>query len=70
MTPSVCAVIVTYHPSAGVVEHIAKILTQVQGLVVVDNGSSADEIGLLRSRAMTSVFTLSKMQKTLVSPRH
>ena len=48
MTPSVCAVIVTYHPDPGVIEHFSKILAQVQGLVVVDNGSSTEEVSLLR----------------------
>jgi len=45
---SVCAVIVTYHPSAKMLENIAQVLAQVQGLVVVDNGSNADELAPLR----------------------
>ncbi len=45
---SVCAVIVTYHPNAGMLENMAKVLTQVQDLVVVDNGSTAEELAPLR----------------------
>jgi rhamnosyltransferase len=35
----VCAVIVTFHPQATALENLAKVRTQVQGLVVIDNGS-------------------------------
>ncbi|HEV2396665.1 MAG TPA: glycosyltransferase family 2 protein [Candidatus Sulfotelmatobacter sp.] len=48
-TQSVCAVIVTYHPSTSILEHTADVLAQVQGLAVVDNGSGADDIESLRS---------------------
>jgi rhamnosyltransferase len=44
----VCAVIVTYHPSSGVLDNISKIIAQVQGLVVVDNCSDVDEFDRLR----------------------
>ena len=47
--PSVCAVLVTYHPNARSIENIIKASHQVQGLVVVDNGSSTTEIKLLRA---------------------
>jgi rhamnosyltransferase len=46
---SVCAVIVTYHPSVRILENISKVMAQVQELVVVDNGSDAGEVNLLRS---------------------
>lgn len=45
---SVCAVIVTYHPAPEMVENIEAILSQVQGLVVVDNGSHGEELKRLR----------------------
>ena len=45
---SVCAVIVTFHPSAKMLEVVPMVLAQVQALVVVDNGSTAGELGPLR----------------------
>ena len=53
---SVCAVIVTYHPSARMLENLSKILGQVQGLVVVDNGSNLDEILPLRAASRSYGF--------------
>jgi rhamnosyltransferase len=47
-TDSVCAVIVTYHPTAMMLENLPAILAQVDGLIVVDNGSNEDELDLLR----------------------
>lgn len=55
---SVCAVIVTYHPSADMVENMSSIIAQVQGLVVVDNGSTPDELNLLRLAGRTLSFHL------------
>jgi len=55
---SVCAVIVTYHPSAKMLENISKVFAQVQELVVVDNGSSADELAPLRVASQTFGFQL------------
>jgi rhamnosyltransferase len=45
---SVCAVIVTYHPDTAALENMRNVLAQVQELVVVDNGSSTDEVHALR----------------------
>jgi rhamnosyltransferase len=50
---SICGVIVTYHPSATMLEIVPRVLAQVDGLVVVDNGSNADEIVLLRAAGQT-----------------
>jgi rhamnosyltransferase len=44
----VCAVIVTYHPNADTLAYISKIAAQVQGFVVVDNGSSPEKLATLR----------------------
>lgn len=55
---SVCAVIVTYHPDAKMLENIPKVLEQVQGLVVVDNGSTDEAIGWLREAAHRLKFQL------------
>lgn len=59
MTPqSVCAVIVTYHPGTKILEHIASVMAQVDGLVVVDNGSEAHAVGVLRDASRTHRFQL------------
>jgi rhamnosyltransferase len=55
---SVCAVIVTYHPSAAILEVASNVLAQVSGLVVVDNGSNADELDPLRAANQTLGFQL------------
>lgn len=62
---SVCAVVVTYHPAAGAIEHIAKVLAQVEGLVVVDNGSNADAINLLRTTSHDFGFQLIENEANL-----
>lgn len=49
----VCAVIVTYRPNAKMLARISYILAQVQGLVVVDNGSNTDERDPLRLASQT-----------------
>jgi rhamnosyltransferase len=54
----VCAVIVTYHPNAKMLANISKVLAQVQGLVVVDNGSDVDELAPLRVASQTLGFQL------------
>jgi rhamnosyltransferase len=55
---SVCAVIVTYHPTPENVAHISRVLAQVSGLVVVDNGSTSRELALLRLASRTLGFRL------------
>lgn len=55
---SVCAIIVTYHPSSRMLENIPKAAAQAQGLVVVDNGSNPDELNLLRAKSQTLGFDL------------
>jgi rhamnosyltransferase len=55
---SVCAVIITYHPSAEMCENMSDVLAQVQGLVVVDNGSNAHEVDPLRAASRTLSFQL------------
>lgn len=54
----VCAVIVTYHPDAEMLEHMSTVLAQVQGLVVVDNGSNDDELGPLHAARSALGFHL------------
>jgi rhamnosyltransferase len=55
---SVCAVIVTYHPSRTMLEGIPQVLAQVPALVVVDNGSNSDELRALRVAHQTLGFEL------------
>jgi rhamnosyltransferase len=55
---SVCAVVITYHPSAAMVEHTSKVLEQVAGLVIVDNGSSPQELEGLRTASQSRGFHL------------
>jgi rhamnosyltransferase len=55
---SVCAVIVTYHPSAAMLEIIPKVLAQAQALVVVDNGSTNTELVPLRLASQSLEFLL------------
>jgi rhamnosyltransferase len=55
---STCAVIVTFHPQAAVLGNLAKVRSQVEGLVVVDNGSPAELLSPLRAAAQALGFTL------------
>jgi rhamnosyltransferase len=55
---SVCAVIVTYHPAPKNIEHLSSVAAQVQGMVVVDNASSKDELSRLRTASHTMGFQL------------
>ena len=47
-TNEVCAIVVTYHPDGGFPERVARIVPQVAALVIVDNGSDAAEVRMLR----------------------
>ncbi|MGA9508282.1 MAG: glycosyltransferase family 2 protein [Candidatus Sulfotelmatobacter sp.] len=59
MTPQcVCAVIVTFHPSTNVVENLRRVFAQVPALVVVDNGSSPEEIDPIRRESRALGFEL------------
>ena len=53
---SVCAVIITYHPSARMLENISQVFAQVQALVVVDNGSNREELDSLRAKKQSLGF--------------
>jgi rhamnosyltransferase len=57
-TQRVCAVIVTYRPGITMLDHLANVLPQVQGVVVVDNGSNDDELGRLRAASSALGFHL------------
>jgi rhamnosyltransferase len=62
---SVCAVVVTYHPSVENIAHLSDILVQVQGLVVVDNGSNEEELAPLRAASRTLEFHLIENRENL-----
>jgi rhamnosyltransferase len=62
---SVCAVIVTYHPSAGMLENIFKVLLQTPGLVIVDNGSNVDALAPLRAQRDSLGFCLLENRENL-----
>jgi rhamnosyltransferase len=55
---SVCAVIVTYHPTEEMIENITSIVSQAQRLVVIDNGSSPDKVCRLRMASQKLDFHL------------
>jgi rhamnosyltransferase len=55
---SVCAVIVTYHPNVAMLENLRNVLGEVQGLVVVDNSSSAHELDALKTASRGFGFHL------------
>jgi rhamnosyltransferase len=55
---NVCAVVVTFHPDPDVLENLFKLRQQVQGLVVVDNGSSTASVNLLRTASSQASFEL------------
>jgi rhamnosyltransferase len=57
-TRGLCAVIITFRPQASVVENVAKVRTQVDGLVVVDNGSAAELLSPLQAAARQWDFTV------------
>jgi rhamnosyltransferase len=62
---SICAVIVTYHPSEAMLEIASNVLAQVDGLVVVDNGSNPTQLALLRTVRQTLRFQLIENEKNL-----
>lgn len=57
-SPVVCAVIVTYQPAPRMLKNLETISSQVQGMIVVDNGSSIENIAMLRELARDMGYTL------------
>jgi rhamnosyltransferase len=57
-SPNVCAVVVTFHPDGIVLHNLAAVRPQVQHLIVVDNGSTDEELIPLRSASSTLNFNL------------
>ena len=57
-TRDTCAVISTFHPAPAALENLAKVRLQVEGLVVVDNGSSSSSLAPFRAAICEIKFTL------------
>jgi rhamnosyltransferase len=57
-TRDTCALIITFHPQAAALENLAKVRLQVEGLVVVDNGSSPSSLAPFRAAMCQMKFTL------------
>jgi rhamnosyltransferase len=55
---STCAVIIAFRPQGAVLDNLAKVRPQVDGLVVVDNGSSPESLAPFRAVAREMDFTL------------
>jgi rhamnosyltransferase len=55
---SVCGVIVTFRPRSEDLENFAKLRPQVQGLVVVDNGSPEETLTILQTASRACDFAL------------
>jgi rhamnosyltransferase len=62
---NVCAIVVTFHPDADVLENLSKLREQVQWLVVVDNGSSQQSITLLHAASSQLGFELIENHENL-----
>src|SRR4051794_32613354 len=54
----VCAVVITFRPTADVVSNLTKTRLQVQNLIAVDNGSSVESLTLVRAAGRQFAFTL------------
>jgi rhamnosyltransferase len=55
---SVCAVIVTYHPTPRMVDNLSATYSQVDAMVVIDNGSNYDPLERLRAASRSLGFQL------------
>jgi rhamnosyltransferase len=62
---SVCAVVVTYHPSVAMIENLSEIGAQTPGLVVVDNHSNPEALGKLREASRSVPFHLIENDQNL-----
>lgn len=58
MEPSVCAIVVTFHPDQDVIRNLTALSGEVLEILVVDNGSSAASLDLLRQARASLGFGL------------
>ena len=56
--PAVCAVVVTFHPDAGLGERVRRVSRQVAATVIVDNGPAAAGADMLQALAASPGVTL------------
>jgi rhamnosyltransferase len=56
--PKICAVLISFHPSEQLISNIAILRPQVQGLVIVDNGSTQDELARVRASSTQLDFNV------------
>jgi rhamnosyltransferase len=61
----VFGIVVTFHPPPDVVANLRKVRSQMEGLVVIDNGSSSDSLAPLRAAAYEIDFQLIENGKNL-----
>ena len=61
----VCGIIVTFNPAPGTVENIGRISSQLEWLVVVDNGSQANTLEPIREASARLGFTLLELHRNL-----
>jgi rhamnosyltransferase len=62
---NICAVVVTYNPDLGLMERMARIVSQVKCVVVIDNGSNLECTNMLRRIAETLPVDLISNQDNL-----
>jgi rhamnosyltransferase len=65
MHEPVCAVVVTFHPGHDVLRNLALVMAQAQRLVVVDNGSGAASLKMLREASAERGFALIENRSNL-----
>ncbi|AXC12938.1 dTDP-rhamnosyl transferase RfbF [Acidisarcina polymorpha] len=58
MRAAVCGVVITFHPKIDVLENLAKVRPQLQGMVIVDNGSSPQELAPFYEASARLGFTI------------
>jgi rhamnosyltransferase len=62
---SVCAVVITYRPEPDTLDNLAAVRLQVEGLVVVDNGSVEGQLAALRQASVRIPFQLIENNENL-----
>jgi rhamnosyltransferase len=61
----ICAVVVSYHPDGNVLDNLSTLRQQLETIIVVDNGSSNDEVAALRERCTFLGATLIENDENL-----
>jgi rhamnosyltransferase len=54
----VCGVVITFHPKVDVLDNLRKVRPQLQGMVIVDNGSSPEELAPFHAASAELDFTI------------